>query len=93
MNFDTRTILDILSLDKKLAKEMEDMILEEKKLWTKSGKTSNNEFVKSIAPVIKDTIKISMSNSLNSLKLPHISKYIDYDNVDYFQLIPALAKI
>lgn len=93
MNFDTRTVLDIISLDGKFAKEVEDMILEEKKLWTKAGMTSNNDFIKSILPSVKDEIKTGVIRSLNSLKLPHISNYIDYNNVDYFQLIPAIAKI
>lgn len=93
MNFDTKIILDILYLDDALVKEIEDMILEERSLWDRLGKVSNNDFVKSIVPLIKDSIRIGILKSLNSLRLSHISKYINYNNVDYFQLIPIIAKI
>lgn len=93
MNFDTRTVLDILYLDDEFAKELESMVLEEHKLWIKAGKNSNNDFVKSIAPLIQDSIRMRMVQSLKSLELSHLLTYIDYINVDYFQLIPAIAKI
>lgn len=93
MNFDTRTVLDILSLDSTFAREIEALILEERELWRKAGKTSNNDFVKSTIPLVQDSIRLGIIQSLNSLKLPHIAKYIDYGNIDYFQLIPTLAKI
>lgn len=93
MNFDTRTVLDILTLDGTFAREIEALILEEREMWKKAGKTSNNDFVKSVIPLVRDSIRTGVIQSLNSLKLPHISKYINYGNIDYFQLIPTLAKI
>lgn len=93
MNFDTRTILDIISLDAALAKDLEDLIVDEKKIYKKTGKSSNNNFVTSIIPLIKSELKIRVLTALEQLKLASISKYIDYEKVDYYQLIPALAKI
>jgi len=61
MNFDTRTVLDIIYLDGKLAKQLETLITEERYLWTKTGKSSPNQFIKTIIPVVKDELLTSVS--------------------------------
>ena len=68
MNFDTRTVLDIILLDPSLEDILTALVDAEKVLWINSGKTSENEFVRSVIPLVKDKI-------------------------DYYQLIPAVAKI
>lgn len=93
MNFDTRTLLDVITLDKSFEREIENRILEEKKLWSKTGKTSNNDFVQSIIPIIKDEIKNSIKSTLYKEQLLFLSSYIDLDNVDFYHLIPTLASI
>jgi len=93
MNFDTRTILDIILLDQNLEAVLTALVDGEKVLWVKSGKTSENEFVHSVVPLVKDELRFYMKHKIHKMKLGFLKKLVDLDKVDYFQLIPAVAKI
>ena len=94
MNFDTRTVLDIILLDQSLESVLTALVDAEKVLWVKSGNTSENEFVRSVVPLVKDELKFYMKNRIHRvMKLGFLKKLVDLDKVDYFQLIPAVAKI
>jgi len=93
MNFDTRTVLDIILLDQSLESVLTALVDAEKVLWVKSGKTSENEFVKSVIPLVKDELSFYMKNRLHRMKLGFLKKMVNLDKVDYFHLIPAVAKI
>jgi len=93
MNFDTRTILDIILLDQNLEAVLTALVDAEKVLWVKSGKTSENEFVRLVVPLVKDELKFYMKHRVHKVRLGFLKKLVDLDKVDYFQLIPAVAKI
>lgn len=93
MNFDTRTILDIILIDPDLEIILTALVDAEKVIWSKTGKTSETEFVRSVIPIVKDELKFYMKTKLHRLKLGFLRKMIDLDKIDYFQLIPAVAKI
>lgn len=93
MNFDTRTILDIILIDPDLEIILTALVDAEKVIWLKTGKTSETEFVRSVIPIVKDELKFYMKTKLHRLKLGFLRKMIDLDKIDYFQLIPAVAKI
>ncbi len=94
MNFDTRTVLDIILLDPSLESVLTALVDAEKVLWINSGKTSENEFVRSVIPLVKDELKFYMKNRIHRvMKLGFLKKLVDLDRVDYYQLIPAVAKI
>jgi hypothetical protein len=95
MNFDTRTVLDLMILDPDLERNVSAIVDGEKFLWVSSGKTSQNDFVHSVIPLVKDEIKFYLNVKLhrNNLKLYFLKKYIDLDKIDYFHLIPAVCKI
>lgn len=94
MNFDTRTVLDIIILDQSLESILTALVDAEKVIWVKSGKTSENEFVRFVIPIVKDELKFYMKNRIHRvMKLGFLKKLVDLDKVDYFQLIPAIAKI
>jgi len=94
MNFDTRTVLDIIILDPSLESILTALVDGEKILWVKSGKTSENEIVRSVIPLVKDELKFYMKNRIHRvMKLGFLNKMIDLDKVDYYHLIPAVCKI
>ena len=93
MNFDTRTVLDILILDPSLEDVLTSIIDGEKVLWAKSGKTSENDFVRSVIPLVKDELKFYMKNRIHRMRLGFLKKMVNLDKVDYYHLIPAVAKI
>lgn len=93
MNFDTRTVLDIILLDPDLETILTALVDGEKVLWIRSGKTSENDFVKSVVPLVKDELNLYMRTRLHRMKLGFLKKMLNLDKVDYFHLIPAVAKI
>jgi len=93
MNFDTRTVLDIILLDPDLETILTALVDGEKVLWVRSGKTSENDFVKSVVPLVKDELNLYMKTRLHRMKLGFLTKMLNLDKVDYFHLIPAVAKI
>lgn len=93
MNFDTRTILDIIVIDPDLEIVLNILIDAEKILWLNSGKIVEKDFVRSVIPLIKDELRFYMATRLRPLNLEFIKKLVNLDNVDYFQLIPAITKI
>ena len=93
MNFDTRTILDVILLDPDLESILTALVDAEKVLWVNSGKTSENEFVRSVIPLVKDELNFYMKIRIHRLKLGFLKKMVNLNKVDYYQLIPAVAKI
>jgi hypothetical protein len=93
MSFDTRTVLDLMILDPELELNISAIVDGEKYLWVSSGKTSENDFVRSVIPLVKDELAFYMKNRLYRLKMTFLKKMIDLNKVDYYHLIPAVAKI
>lgn len=89
MNFNTRTVLDILILDEDLQMVLESMIEAERLIW--SG-DSPSAFVKFVIPLVKDELKFYIKNRLHRKKLGFLKKFINLDDVDYYHLVPAIAK-
>ena len=88
MNFDTRTVFDLFIIDPDLEIIVNSIVDAEK-----SGKTSENDFVRSVIPFLKDEIKLYLTHRTYKLKLGFLSKMINLDKVDYYHLIPAVCKI
>lgn len=93
MNFETRTVLDIILLDTALESVLTALVDAEKVLWVNSGKTSENDFVRSVIPLVKDELGFYMKNKIHHIKLGFLKKMINLEKVDYYHLIPAVAKI
>jgi hypothetical protein len=65
----------------------------EKSIYYNSGKTSQNEFVRYVIPLVKDELNFYISNRTYRLNLSFLKKCIDLDRVDYYHLILAVCKI
>jgi hypothetical protein len=93
MNFDTRTVLDLMILDPDLERNISAIVDGEKFLWVSKGNTSQNDFVRSVIPLVKDELKFYITTRLYRIKMSFLKKLIDLEKVDYYHLIPAVAKI
>lgn len=93
MNFDTRTVFDLMIIDPDLEIIINSLVDAEKYIYFKSGNTSENDFVRSVIPLVRDELKFYMRYKLHKLKLGFLNKMVDLDKVDYYHLIPAVCKI
>jgi hypothetical protein len=93
MNFDTRTVFDLMIVDPDLEIIINSLVDAEKYIYFKSGNTSENDFVRSVIPLVRDELKFYMRYKLHKLKLGFLNKMVDLDKVDYYHLIPAVCKI
>ena len=98
MNFDTRTVIDLMKLNEKLKDDI-IFILEEESLFIKKvGKNAKvDEFMfisdtvlETIIPIIKDCLKYFLKKDLNTMDLSVIKGMVDINNVDYSELVNML---
>ena len=92
MNFDTRTVIDLISLDDELKEKLQDTVDEELLMFQSTDSFTDEEFIDSVIPHIKDYLKISIKKNLKTLELDFIKKMINLDNVDYKKLIDYINK-
>jgi hypothetical protein len=85
--------LDLFILDPDLEIVISALVEGEKILWDDLNNTSQNDFVRSVIPLVKDELKFYMKTRVHRLKLGFLKKMVDLDKVDYYHLIPAVAKI
>jgi hypothetical protein len=93
MNFDTRTVLDLMILDPDLERNVSAIVDGEKYIWVSTGNTSQNDFIRHVIPMVKDELKFYMKMRLYRLKMSFLKNIIDLEKVDYYHLIPVVAKI
>ena len=93
MNFDTRTIIDIINLNSEVKKELIEIILEEKRFSEKIGKFDNDIFIDTILPLIKNYLKTFLKKELNNMGLSVLKGYVNLNNIDYPNLIKSFVKI
>lgn len=91
MNFDTRTVMDIISLNDDLKKNISETITQEQLFSENIGRFNSDEFIDSITPMIKDTLKIFLKKNLKSMGLSLIKNHININNVDYKYLVNEIA--
>ncbi len=92
MNFDTRTIIDLISLDNELKEKLQDTVDEELLVFESTDIFTDEEFINSITPHLKDYLKISIKKNLKLLELDFLKKMINLDNIDYKKLIEYINK-
>ena len=99
MNFDTRTIIDLIKLNDKL-KDTMLLILEEeisfnkrivKKQKVEKYVDDSSTFSDTIIPQMKDCIKVFLKKELKDVDLSIIGELITINNVDYSIVIKFLT--
>ena len=92
MNFDTRTVIDLISLDNELKEKLQETVDAELLVFESTDIFTDEEFINSITPHIKDYLKLSIKKTINLLELDFIKKMINLDNIDYKKLIEYINK-
>lgn len=92
MNFDTRTVMDLISLDEELKKKLHESIDEEFLLFDGDDRFTEETFAELLTPILKDHIKLFIKYELKKMNLLIIKKTINIENIDYKKLIDYLTK-
>lgn len=92
MNFDTRTVMDIIELSDDLKDELFEIIFEEQIFFEKNARLNTDEFSVVIAPLIKDTLKKFFKKGLTSMNLSVLKGTININNVDYTHIVNEVSK-
>lgn len=92
MNFDTRTIIDLVRLDDDITEDIRYTIAEEQRFSEKIQQYDYDIFVDSIIPLLKDVLKRFIKNNLKSIELPILKGLINIDNIDYKVFVNEIQK-
>lgn len=95
MNFDTRTVVDIILLNDSLKNRLFDVIDSELLLfnYTHDVERDEDEFALTIAPLLKRHIEKFFKVEFKKSDLFLVRKTINLKNVDYKQLVDNITKI
>lgn len=93
MNFDTRTVIDLISLDSDLQNKLR-MTIDEEQLFSENiGHFNDDVFIESITPLLKDHLKSFMKKDVKKMELPFINNLVNLNIIDYKHLIEEITKV
>lgn len=92
MNFDTRTIIDIINLNNELKETLFDIILNEQMAIGDADEFNNKILMQSVTPILKNKLKeFLFIKELNKMDLSILKGIVDLKNVDYDFLIKEIT--
>jgi hypothetical protein len=92
MNFDTRTIIDLIKFDQELLEDLRYTIAEEQRFSENIEQYDYDVFVDSVSPLLKDIIKSFMKNKLKDIGLPILKGMVSIENIDYKIFVNEIQK-
>lgn len=92
MNFDTRTVTDLISLNEKLKNQIQTSIDEEFLLFDGDDRFTEETFAELIAPILKNHLKEFIKSDLKKMDLLFLKKMVDINKVNYKDIIDYLTK-
>lgn len=92
MNFDTRTIIDIISINENLKEKIIEIISEEKIFIKNLDVFDSDRLIDSVYPSIKHEIKLSLKKDLKSMGLSILRGVININSIDCKTIIDILSK-
>ena len=93
MNFDTRTIIDIIELSSELKKELQSMVDNELTFLLSTNDFTDENFVNDVHPQIKNELKMFLKSKLKIIDMQILKGMIDLNQVDYKYLVDHITKI
>jgi hypothetical protein len=88
MNFDTRTVMDLINLNNEFRESLFEIILEEQSMIDSTDEFRDKVFVETVSPIIKSRIKdFLFRKELTKMNLGILKGTINLNNVDYKHLI------
>lgn len=92
MNFDTKTVMDIIELNDELKDELFEIISQEHLFTEKHDMLNMNKFSHAISPLIKDNLKKFFNRGLTGMGLSILKGTVNINNVDYTHLVNEVLK-
>jgi hypothetical protein len=92
MNFNTRTVTDLIHLNSDLKRLMQNSIDEEFLLFDGDDRFTEETFAELLAPILKDHMKTFLKTGLKKMNLSFLKKMIDLNDVDYAEVVDYLTK-
>lgn len=93
MNFDTRTIVDIIELSSELKKELQSMVDNELVFFLSTDNLTDEDFNNAIYPQIKDELKSFLKSKLKTIDMQILKGMVNLNEVDYKHLVNHITKI
>lgn len=88
MNFDTRTIMDVINLNNDLKESLFEIILNEQMFLGDTDEFNDDILLQSVAPIIKSKLKqFLMVKELKKMDLDILKGTININNIDYKHLV------
>jgi hypothetical protein len=88
MNFDTRTVIDIINLNNDFKESLFELILEEQSMIDSTDEFRDKIFIETVTPIVKNKIKdFLFRKELTKMNLGILKGIINLNNVDYKYLI------
>jgi hypothetical protein len=88
MNFDTRTVIDIINLNNDFKESLFELILEEQSMIDNTDEFRDKIFIETVTPMVKNKIKdFLFRKELTKMNLGILKGIINLNNVDYKYLI------
>ena len=101
INFDTRTVNDLINLDDDLKYQIISIVNEEEYIYKKNKINHlvndyhfiSDDYLNAILPNIKDCLKSFIKKNLNKMGLSDLKGVINLNNVDYGYIVNVSIKI
>ena len=93
MNFDTRTIIDIIELSSELKKELQSMVDNELTFLLSTNDFTDENFVNDVHPRIKNELKKFLKSKLKIIDMQILKGMVNLNQVDYKYLVDHITKI
>jgi hypothetical protein len=95
MNFNTRTVIDLITLDDDLKNKLNRIVDDEKLFLFSMGDSSIDEaeFIASVCPLIHDNLKRYIKLDLRSTDLSFLKGIINLNKVDYKLVFESIKQV
>jgi len=93
MNFDTRTVIDVITLSDDLRKELQSMVDDELTFLLSTNDFTDDDFFNAVYPQVKDQLKMFFKSKLKTIDMPILKGMVNLNSVDYKYLIDHITKI
>lgn len=93
MNFDTRTVIDVIILSDDLRKELQSTVDDELTFLLSTSDFTDDDFFNAVYPQVKDQLKMFFKSKLKTIDMPILKGMVNLNSVDYKYLIDHITKI